>query len=103
MVTASLGFRVRPHKRAEVLSAMDVLVERMRDEPGCLRSRLWCDVEDQTAFTLASEWRDLQAADAFFESREFRLFRGMRILLRDEPSIVLDDVHGRVTRLFKSN
>ena len=102
MVMASLGFRVQLHKRAEVMSAMDDLRERMRGRSGCLRNRLLADVEDPAVFTLASEWCDSDAAVSFFESREFRPFRAIRILLRDEPVIVLDDVQGRVTRLIRN-
>jgi quinol monooxygenase YgiN len=102
MLTASLSFRVQPHKRAEALSAIDALVERMRLARGCGRSRVLSDVEDSNAFTVASEWSDTDSAEAFFQSREFQIFRGIRILLREEPTIVLDDVRARVTRLVRN-
>jgi hypothetical protein len=38
----------------------------------------------------------------FFNSREFQIFKGIRILLRDEPVIVLDEVRCRVTRLLRA-
>jgi quinol monooxygenase YgiN len=103
VLTASLWFRVQPHKRAEVLSAIDALVERMRLARGCGRSRVLADVEDGNAFTVASEWSDPDCAEAFFQSREFQIFRGIRILLREEPTIVLDDVRARVTRLVRNH
>jgi len=102
MVIASLTFRTQPHKRAEVLSAMDALLERLRNVPGCVRGRLLADVEDPSAFTLASEWSNGDAVASFFESHEFQIFRGLRILLRDEPFIVLDTVHARVTRVVRN-
>jgi quinol monooxygenase YgiN len=103
MLTASISFRVQPHKRSEALSVVDALVERMRGTSGCARSRVLTDVEDANAFTVASEWSDAEAAEAFFESREFQIFKGIRMLLRDEPCIVLDDVRARVTRMVKGN
>lgn len=103
VLTASLWFRIQPHKRAEVLSAIDALVERMRLARGCGRSRVLADVEDGNAFTVASEWSDPDCAEAFFQSREFQIFRGIRILLREEPTIVLDDVRARVTRLVRNH
>ena len=101
MVRTSISFRVLPHKKAEGLSAIDALAERMRATAGCTRSRVLNDTEDSNAITLASEWREAGDADAFFNSREFQIFKGIRILLRDEPYIVFDDVRARMTRLMR--
>jgi quinol monooxygenase YgiN len=102
MLLASLSFRAQPHKRAEALSAVDSLVQRMRGSTGCVRTRILIDTEDANAFLIASEWSDHDAAEAFFTSREFQIFRGVRILMRDEPLIVLDDVRSRITRLLRN-
>jgi quinol monooxygenase YgiN len=100
MILASISFRARPPKRAELLSAVEVTMERMRARPACDRCRLFMDTEDPNAFTLASEWQSAADAEAFFASREFQVFRGLRILLKEEPVIVLDEVGSRVTRLL---
>jgi quinol monooxygenase YgiN len=102
MLLASIGFRVQPHKRAEVLSAVDETVRRMRQAAGCARSRLMADADDPNTFTVMSEWQSAANADTFFGSRDFQIFKGVRILLRDEPVIVLDDVRSRVTRLLRA-
>jgi quinol monooxygenase YgiN len=102
MVTASVRFRLQPHKSGEVLSAVDAILGMMRGRAACLRGRLLADVDDQTAFTLASEWLDSKSAVTFFESRQFQLFHGIRILLREDPSIVLDEVHDRVTKMMRN-
>lgn len=102
MLLASLMFRVQPFKRAEALSSVDALVQRMREASGCLRSRVLIDTEDVNSFMVASEWLDPAAAEAFFVSAAFRAFRGIRILLRDQPLIVLDDIRTRTTRLLRS-
>ena len=101
MFLASIGFRIQPHKRDEVLSAVDETVRRMRQASGCARSRLMADAEDPNAFTVLSEWQSADTADVFFSSRDFQIFKGIRILLRDEPVMVLDDVRSRVTRLLR--
>jgi quinol monooxygenase YgiN len=103
MLLASISFRVRPYKRDEALCAVDALVERMRATSGCARGRILTDAEDQNLFIVASEWHDANAAEAFFESREFQIFKGVRILMREEPYIVLDDVRARVTRLMRAS
>ena len=75
----------------------------MRQAPGCRRCRLLVDTEDPNAFTLASEWLSPHTAESFFDSREFQIFRGIRILLREEPLLVLDEVRERVTRLIRAS
>jgi quinol monooxygenase YgiN len=62
---------------------------------------LLVDSEDPNAFTVLSEWQSIDAANAFFESRGFQLFRGIRMLLRGEPLVVFDEVQQRVTRLLR--
>ena len=102
MLLASVVFRVQPHKRGEVLSAVDEAVERMRRTSGCARCRLLVDTEDPNIFTLASEWDAAAEADAFFESREFQIFKSIRILLREEPVVTMDEIRSRATRLIRS-
>ena len=102
MLLASIGFRVQPHKRDEALSAVDETVRRMRTAPGCARTRLLADTEDPNTFTMVSEWQTAASADSYFASREFQIFKGIRILMRDDPVIVMDDVRSRVTRLLRS-
>src|SRR5262245_28992439 len=99
MVLTSITFRAQTHKRGEILSAVDEMVARIRDTAGCGRCRLLVDSEDPNTFLLASEWQSAEDANAFLGSREFHLFRGIRILLRDDPIVVLDDVRSRVTQL----
>jgi len=101
MLLASIGFRVQPHKRDEVLSAVDETVRRMRVTSGCARSRLLSDADDPNTFMLLSEWQSADTADVFFSSRDFQNFKGIRILLRDEPVIVFDEVRTRIVRLLR--
>jgi len=103
MLLASISFRVQPYKRAEALSAVDALVQRMRSADGCARGRVLSDADDPNLFLIASEWSDANAAEAFFGSRAFQIFKGVRILMREEPFIVLDDVRARVTRLMRAS
>ena len=101
MLLASIGFRIQPHKRAEALSAVDETVKRMRAASGCARSRLLADTDDPNTFTVMSEWQSASTADVFFSSRDFQIFKGIRILLRDEPVLTLDEVQSRVTRIVR--
>jgi quinol monooxygenase YgiN len=101
MLLTSISFRSQPHKRGEVVSVVDDLVNRMRHAHGCLRSRFLDEVEDDNAFTVIAEWESVPDAEAFFGSREFQILKGIRILMRGEPVIVFDDVQTRATRLIR--
>ena len=103
MLLANISFRVQPHKRSEALSAVDALAERMRIAEGCARCRVFSDADDRNAFVVTAEWNDAAAAEAFFSSRAFQIFKGVRVLMREEPFIVLDDVRARVTRLMRAS
>jgi quinol monooxygenase YgiN len=100
MHVALIRFRAQPHKRSELLSAADSTVERMRQTSGCGRCRLLVDTEDPNSFTIVSEWQHAHDADAFFDSREFQMFKGARILLREEAVLVRDEVASRVTTVL---
>lgn len=101
MLVASISFRAHPHKRGELLSAVDDTVERMRQAPGSGRCRLLVDTDDPNSFTLVSEWQQPADADVFFGSREFQIFKGTRILLREEAVLVRDEVISRVTTVVR--
>ena len=93
MLVASIGFRAQPHKRSEILSAVDETVVHMRRADGCARCRLLVDAEDANTFVMVSEWQSIAQADTYFNSRDFQIFRGIRILFRDEP--VMTDAQQR--------
>ena len=98
MFLVSISFRAQPHKRSELLSAVDDTVTFMRRSTGCERCRVLVDCDDQNAFVVSSEWRLSADAERFLESRQFQMFRGARILLRDDATVVLDDVRNRAIR-----
>jgi len=101
MVLLSFGFRTQSNKRDEVLSAVDGAVARLRHLPGCSRGRVFADTEDPDSFTLLSEFESIDQADVFLTSKEFQVLKGIRMMLRDEPVVVLDDVRTRLTRLVR--
>jgi quinol monooxygenase YgiN len=92
MHIATVHLRVREDKRGEALSAIDGFIRRMHAWPGCLKCRLLTDAGDGEALTLVSEWDSREALDTFLASREFLILQGMRMVLRDDPQIVLDEI-----------
>lgn len=92
MHVATVALLVHRHKRQEALSAIEELMRRMRAWPGCVGCRLLSDAHNHDNLTLISEWRQRRDVDGFLGSREFLILKGMRILLREEPEAVVDEV-----------
>lgn len=102
MFVASLTFDIRTEKRAELVSAVTEILETVRWFPGCLGCRLLCDCENVDVFTLVSEWDNRAYLDSHLASPEFQILEGTRFLLRNGPSLVIDEVvaRARVPRRF---
>jgi quinol monooxygenase YgiN len=102
MHVATVNLRVKDDKRSEALSAMDGFIRRMHTWPGCLTCRLMADAADCQLLTLVSEWDSREALDDFLSSREFLILQGMRIVLRDDPQVILDQIVLRSRMSFGS-
>ena len=98
---AAVRLRVDQRKRGEALSAIEQLMKNLRGAPGCLTCRLVLDADDGTELTLISEWDERHDVDGFLSSCDFLVLKGMRILLRDDPQVVLDQVASRTRLTFK--
>ena len=92
MHVATVNLRVKDDKRSEALSAIDGFIRRMHTWPGCLTCRLMADAGDSQLLTLVSEWDSREALDGFISSREFLILQGMRMVLRDDPQVILDEI-----------
>jgi quinol monooxygenase YgiN len=92
MHVATVNMRVKDDKRSEALSAIDGFIRRVHTCPGCLTCRLMADAGDSQLLTLVSEWDSREALDGFLSSREFVILQGMRMVLRDDPQVILDEI-----------
>jgi quinol monooxygenase YgiN len=79
MLITWLHLRVQPHKRPELMSAVDHLLLQMRRAPGCARGRLFEDTEDPNMLLVVSEWENRQNVNAFLASNDFQIFRGAQL------------------------
>ena len=66
--------------------------------PKLLRSRVLNDSDDENLFMIASEWSDAERRRGLLRLARVPDFQGVRILMREDPFIILDDVRARVTR-----
>ena len=95
MFIASLIFNVWPDNRREFVSATEGMVDRLRSWPGCLACRLVSDCHAENVFVIISEWDSRALLDRYLASPEFRVLQGTRILLRDGPTLSVDEVLSR--------
>jgi quinol monooxygenase YgiN len=92
MLVVSVMLRIQPEKRSEFLGAIDSLLLRMRWLPGCLGCRLVGEHDAVDTWSIVCEWDDRRTFDRFLRSRELDILQGMRMLLRDDPRVTVDDV-----------
>jgi quinol monooxygenase YgiN len=95
MLIASLTFDVRADKRAEWVSAVTQVLDTMRWSAGCLGCRLLSECENPNLFMLTSEWDNRGFLEAHLDSNEFQILEGTSFLLRDGPTLVVDEVVAR--------
>ena len=94
------GFEVVRLQYRRWLNVEDGTADHARITAG--GSEVWSNLADAGAtHHLDAEWRSLEDADAFFASRDFQLFRGIRMLLWGDPFVVVDDVRSRTTGVVK--
>ncbi len=96
MLIASLVFNVQPDKRAEFVSAVEDILHALRSSKGCLGCRLVYDYEVEDIFVMTSEWDNRMYLDRYLASPEYQILEGTRILLRDGPSLTVDEVVSRL-------
>ena len=92
MLVTSFACHARPETEGELRSSLETVMDRTRWLPGCLGSRLVAATDDPHALTLVHEWSDHSALDRFLDSGEYRVLRGMRFLMDEEPRLAVDEV-----------
>ena len=92
MLIGWLTCHVKPEHESEFLASASTLLERARRFNGCLACRIVAEQPHATSYLLITEWTDRATFDRFVASREFHILRGMHFLMRDEFSLVVDDV-----------
>ena len=95
MLIASLSFDVWPEKRGEFLSTITQVIPPIRWSMGCLGCRLVSDCENPNVFTLVCDWDNRACLDRYLASSEFQILEGARFLLRQGPTLSIDEVISR--------
>ena len=74
---------------SEALNLYKELVQKTREESGCIRYDLYVDEKNENHFTFFEEWRDEKALEAHRNSEHFTRIIPQLTLLRSKPSHVI--------------
>lgn len=62
-----------PHKKyREALKILRLIVEQSRVQPGCIRSRLYGDLEEKNVILVDGMWQNQENLESYLRSEEYR-------------------------------
>lgn len=92
MIVTITVLKVFPEKQLEVKQTLFSLIDPVREEPGCLRYGVFCDISDKNRFTLLEEWQSLKDFERHIRSFRFGVLLGTKPLLSEPPRIQIHTV-----------
>ncbi|MCC6967631.1 MAG: antibiotic biosynthesis monooxygenase [Nitrospira sp.] len=81
MVLLLITIDAQPTKSRELEQTLCLLAGQVREEPGCLRSRIYRDVEQDHTLCLIESWASQADVDAHMQTEHWRILRGATELL----------------------
>ncbi|MDF2879908.1 MAG: antibiotic biosynthesis monooxygenase [Clostridiaceae bacterium] len=64
---------VKENKIDEILKLYKILVEKSRNDEGCISYELFQDVNDQSILTIIEQWENRKALDNHLSDSDFKL------------------------------
>jgi quinol monooxygenase YgiN len=90
--TLFVKIKARPEKQKELTQTLQSIVERVRQESGCLHAGFYQDVEHDNEFLVVQEWASQRDSDNHVRSDIFTVLVGAGSLMHRPPAIVLHTV-----------
>lgn len=87
MMVSSTNISVPPENRKELLQTLQLLLDRIRHEKGCIRCNVYQDVENENAFIFIEEWETEADLDKHLRSDRSGVLLGALKLLSDTSEI----------------
>jgi quinol monooxygenase YgiN len=72
MILATIRMKIPPQKRGEALKILKSIVEGNRILPGCLRCRIYEDVEEDDVIMYEEMWKSEEELENHLRSDEYR-------------------------------
>ena len=72
MILATIRMMIPPRKRGEALKILISISEQCRDDPGCISSHIYGDLQEEGAIMFEELWRTEKDLDLHMRSNEYR-------------------------------
>lgn len=92
MIILRITMKALPEKRKELKQTLLSLIEPTTKEKGCLRYEGFCDITDNTVFTLLVAWENHEDLEHHLKSERFGVLLGTKSLLRELQKIEIHTV-----------
>ncbi len=84
--------KVLSKKRMELSQAIGSLIGSIRAEKGCKRCDFYQSIENENELCLLEEWDTQENLKTYLKSRQFRVLRGARSLLKEPHEMTFHTV-----------
>ena len=81
MIIVKISMKALVVKRTEIIQTLLSMIEPSRKEKGCLSYEVFCDLEDNSVFSLTEEWKTREDLDRHIRSERFSVLLGTKSLL----------------------
>ena len=100
LVALVMGARTSEAQDVGALARLVLEQRQQLDAQGPLIDDPVVECDASETFSLLAEWNARHAFDRFLESGELVILQGMRLLLRDDPHAVIDEIVTRARLPF---
>lgn len=87
MLIARVQINAPPNRRDEILKTLRSAIGPTRVLPGCVRCRLYQDVENPNLLTLIEEWESREALESHVRSNDYRKILAAMDLASEPPEV----------------
>lgn len=92
MIVFTLRVVVPTAKRHELVKSVGALLAPTRVQPGCIRARLYADMDDLNAFALVEEWESQPDLDRYLASDVYKTIVAAMEASSEPPEVRFDTV-----------
>ena len=92
VVIVRMTMKALMEKRTEMMQTLLSMIEPVGKEKGCLSYDIFCDLEDNHAFSLIEEWETREDLDRHIRSEGFSVLLGTKSLLAKPSGISIHTV-----------
>ena len=87
MIVTTMRLRVSPDNRRELTQTMHSLLRLIRDQKGCLGSRLYTELGDEPTLCLIEEWDSAESCNNHLMSADFAVLLGAVSVFNQPPDV----------------